>query len=94
MERVKREIEEVVGLDCSNAVMASAKQGIGIAEILEEVVQRIPPPSDNRDKPLRALIFDSYYDSYKVWALLCVVHACVRGCSRGKKGPLATPLLC
>jgi len=63
---VKREVEEVVGLDCSNAILASAKQGIGIDEILEEVVQRIPPPQDNRHKPLRALIFDSYYDPYKV----------------------------
>lgn len=65
-ERVKREVEEVVGLDCSNAILASAKQGIGIDEILEEVVRRIPPPPDNRHKPLRALIFDSYYDAYKV----------------------------
>ncbi|BDA42753.1 Elongation factor 4 [Coccomyxa sp. Obi] len=64
-ERVKREVEEVVGLDCSNAILASAKQGIGIDEILEEVVRRIPPPPDNRHKPLRALIFDSYYDAYK-----------------------------
>ncbi|GAB4820181.1 hypothetical protein N2152v2_007227 [Parachlorella kessleri] len=64
-ERVKREIEEVVGLDCSEAIMASAKQGIGIEEILESVVRRIPAPADNRGKPLRALIFDSYYDSYK-----------------------------
>lgn len=64
-ERVKREIEEVVGLDCSHAIMASAKQGLGIEEILEEVVRRVPPPPDNRDRPLRALIFDSYYDAYK-----------------------------
>lgn len=63
---MKREVEEVVGLDCSNAIMASAKQGIGIDEILEEVVRRVPPPQDNRHKPLRALIFDSYYDPYKV----------------------------
>ena len=64
-ERVKREIEEVIGLDCSNAIMASAKQGIGIQEILEEVVRRVPPPKDNRGEALRALIFDSYYDAYK-----------------------------
>ena len=63
---MRREIEEVIGLDCSNAIVASAKQGIGIAEILEEVVRRVPPPADNRGKPLRALIFDSYYDPYKV----------------------------
>ena len=65
-DRVRREVEEVVGLDCSDAIMASAKQGIGIDEILEEVVRRVPPPPDNRHKPLRALIFDSYYDPYKV----------------------------
>lgn len=64
-ERVKREIEEVIGLDCSDAVMASAKQGLGIEDILEAVVRRVPPPADRRREPLRALIFDSYYDSYK-----------------------------
>ena len=64
-ERVKREIEEVIGLDCSNAIMASAKQGLGIEDILEAVVERIPPPKDNRDERFRALIFDSYYDPYK-----------------------------
>lgn len=64
-DRVKREIEEVIGLDCSNAIMASAKQGIGIEDILEAVVQRVPPPKDQREAPLRALIFDSYYDAYK-----------------------------
>jgi elongation factor 4 len=64
-ERVKQEIEEVIGLDCSGAIMASAKEGIGIAEILESIVYLVPPPPDNSDKPLRALIFDSYYDSYR-----------------------------
>lgn len=132
---MKREIEEVIGLDCSNAIMASAKQvwrgrgmglgevrsgsggasrglnrrrsclpgwlatpaalssgqqqvhqpingpllpsrlqGIGISDILEAVVERIPPPKDARNEPLRALIFDSYYDAYKVgycWAWPC-----------------------
>lgn len=65
VDRVKREIEEVVGLDCSEALLASAKQGLGIPEILEAVVKKVPPPEDTRDRPLRALIFDSYYDSYK-----------------------------
>jgi GTP-binding protein LepA len=64
-ERVKQEIEEVIGLDCSGAIMASAKEGIGIAEILESIVYLVPPPPDNSDKPMRALIFDSYYDSYR-----------------------------
>ncbi len=63
--RVKQEIEDVIGLDCSQAILASAKEGIGIEDILEAVVQRIPPPPDRRDQPLRALIFDSYYDSYR-----------------------------
>lgn len=64
-ERVKGEIEEIVGLDCSGAVHASAKEGIGIDEILESIVLLVPPPKDTTAQPLRALIFDSYYDSYR-----------------------------
>ncbi len=64
-ERVKGEIEEIVGLDCSQAVHASAKEGIGIAEILESIVHLVPPPQDTVEQPLRALIFDSYYDPYR-----------------------------
>jgi GTP-binding protein LepA len=64
-ERIKQEIEDIIGLDCSNAILASAKEGIGIDEILESIVYLIPPPEDTVDKPLRALIFDSYYDSYR-----------------------------
>lgn len=64
-DRVVREIEEVVGLDCTNAVMASAKAGIGIDEILQGVINYIPPPRANSHLPLRALIFDSYYDPYR-----------------------------
>lgn len=64
-ERVAREIEDVVGLDCSNIIKASAKEGIGVKEILESMVYLIPPPQDTVDKPLRALIFDSYYDAYR-----------------------------
>ncbi|AFY65369.1 translation elongation factor 4 [Geitlerinema sp. PCC 7407] len=64
-DRVKREIEEVIGLDCSGAIEASAKAGIGIAEILEAIVDRVPPPQDTTGDRLRALIFDSYYDSYR-----------------------------
>lgn len=64
-ERVAREIEEVIGLDCSGAILASAKEGIGIPEILETIVERVPQPQNNIDEPLRALIFDSYYDSYR-----------------------------
>jgi len=64
-QRVCQEIEEIVGLDCSEAILCSAKEGIGIHEILEAIVKKIPPPRDNAEKPLRALIFDSYYDTYR-----------------------------
>ncbi|KAI9133052.1 translation elongation factor 4 [Acaryochloris sp. CCMEE 5410] len=64
-DRVKQEIEEIVGLDCSGAILASAKTGIGIEEILESIVHLVPPPEDTTQKPLRALIFDSYYDLYR-----------------------------
>ncbi len=65
VEGTKAEIEEVIGLDASGAVPASAKEGLGIQDILEAVVARIPPPSGSADKPLKALIFDSWYDSYR-----------------------------
>ena len=64
-ERVKREIEDVIGLDASDAILASAKSGIGIQDILEAIVEKIPAPPDYSDKPARALIFDSRFDSYK-----------------------------
>jgi GTP-binding protein LepA len=64
-ERVIGEIEEIIGLDCSEAILASAKEGIGIDEILEAIVSRVPSPNNTIDEPLRALIFDSYYDSYR-----------------------------
>ncbi len=64
-ERVIGEIEEIIGLDCSGAILASAKEGIGIPEILEAIVERVPQPKNTVDEPLRALIFDSYYDSYR-----------------------------
>ncbi len=64
-DRVKAEIEEIIGLDCSQAVLASAKEGIGIEEILESIVHLVPLPRDTVDQPLRALIFDSYYDAYR-----------------------------
>jgi len=71
-ERVRQEIEDVIGLDASEAVLASAKNGIGIKEILEQIVRKIPPPSGDRNKPLKALIFDSYYDSYK--GVICFIR--------------------
>lgn len=64
-ERVKEEIEEAIGLDASEAILTSAKTGVGIEEILDAIVERIPPPAGEDEAPLRALIFDSYFDSYK-----------------------------
>src|SRR5436853_778626 len=64
-EVVREEIERVVGLPGEDCILASAKQGIGVDEILEAVVRRIPPPGGHRDASLRALIFDSHYDAYK-----------------------------
>jgi len=64
-DRVKQEIEDIIGLDCSGAIMASAKEGLGISEILESIVHLVPPPRDTVDQRLRALIFDSYYDPYR-----------------------------
>ncbi|PSB29264.1 translation elongation factor 4 [Stenomitos frigidus] len=64
-DRVKKEIEEVIGLDCTHAIEASAKEGIGIEDILEAIVRQVPPPQDTVHEPLRALIFDSYYDPYR-----------------------------
>ncbi|KYG04220.1 translation elongation factor 4 [Sorangium sp. So ce296] len=65
VERTTREIEDVIGLDCSGAIPASAKTGIGIAEILEAVVARVPAPKGDPSAAPRALIFDSWYDSYR-----------------------------
>ena len=64
VERVRAEIEEVLGIDASMAIPVSAKEGIGIEEVLEAVVKYIPAPDDTSDKPLRALVFDSAYDQY------------------------------
>ena len=64
-ERVRQEIEDVIGLDASEAILCSAKEGIGIKEILEAVVQKIPAPQGDENKALRALIFDSNYDAYR-----------------------------
>lgn len=70
---VKQQIEDAIGLDASDAVLASAKERIGIKEILEAVVKKVPPPAADRDKPLRALIFDSWFDAYQGVVILCRV---------------------
>jgi len=64
-DRIKEEIEAIIGLDCSNAISCSAKTGMGVPEILQTVVDRIPPPPDTVKEPTKALIFDSYYDPYR-----------------------------
>ncbi len=90
-ERVREQIEQVIGLDAAGAVLASAKQGVGVHEILEAVVHLVPPPRGNPDAPLRALIFDSWFDPYRgVICLVRVVDGCLRTggrirlCSNGK----------
>ncbi|ALS21278.1 MULTISPECIES: translation elongation factor 4 [Paenibacillus] len=84
-ERVKQEIEDVIGLDASEAVLASAKAGIGIKEILEQVVQKVPAPTGDPDQPLKALIFDSHYDPYKgVIVYVRVIDGSIRSGSKIK----------
>lgn len=80
-ERVKEEIEDVIGLDASDAPLISAKNGIGIDEVLEAVVHKIPAPTGDPDAPLKALIFDSLYDSYKGVIIFCRIRE-----GRVKKG--------
>ena len=64
-EEARRQIEEIIGLDGAGAMLASAKQGTGVPDILEAIVHRLPPPGGNPDAPLKALIFDSWYDPYR-----------------------------
>ena len=82
-ERVREQIESAIGLDASDAMLVSAKSGRGVPEILDEVIKRIPPPKGSPDAPLRALLFDSWYDSYRgVVMLVRVVDGSV---SKGMK---------
>jgi GTP-binding protein LepA len=64
-DEVRRQIEEIIGLDAAGAILASAKEGRGVHEILEAIVHRLPPPGGDREGPLKALIFDSWYDAYR-----------------------------
>ena len=78
-DEVKQEIEEMIGLDAGNAILASAKTGQGTHEILEAIVKRIPPPNGRPDAPLKALVFDSWYDAYRgVVTLVRVIDGSVR----------------
>ena len=82
-ERVRDQIENVIGLDAHDAVLASAKAGIGVAEILEKIVTNIPPPKGDANAPLRALLFDSWYDSYR--GVMCLVKIVDGQMKRGMK---------
>src|SRR5437763_660123 len=78
-EGVRQEIEEIIGLDASNAVLASAKTGIGIEEVLDAIVARIPPPKGDADAPLQAMLVDSWYDPYLgVVILVRVIDGCLK----------------
>ena len=78
-EKVKAEIEDVIGIDASQAVMTSAKSGIGIEEVLDAIVARIPPPGGDRDAPLTAMLVDSWYDQYLgVVILVRVINGVIR----------------
>ncbi len=70
-DRVKQEIENLIGLDCSDAILVSAKEGTGVPDLLEAIARRIPPPKGDEKAPLRALIFDARYDSYKGVVVYC-----------------------
>ena len=71
-EKVREQIENIIGIDASHAILASAKQGIGVDEILEAIVARVPPPRGNPAGPLRAMVFDSWFDQYR--GVVILVH--------------------
>ena len=78
-QAVIKQIEDGIGIDCSQAILASAKEKRGIDEVLEQVVQKIPPPKGDPNKALRALVFDSWFDSYQGIVVLCrVMDGCVK----------------
>ncbi|MEG2116778.1 MAG: translation elongation factor 4, partial [Clostridia bacterium] len=73
IDAVKKEIEDVIGLPCDNIPLISAKEGIGIEDVIIDIIKNVPPPKYKKDKPLKALIFDSYYDNYKGVVCFCRV---------------------
>src|SRR5699024_7227178 len=78
-EEVKQEVEDVIGIDCSDAPLVSAKNGINIEDVLEKIVSDVPAPEGDVEAPLKALIFDSYYDTYKgVVAYIRVFEGCIK----------------
>jgi GTP-binding protein LepA len=78
-DRVREEIEHTIGLDTENALLISAKMGLGIDEVLESIVREVPPPAGSIDEPLKALIFDSWFDSYRgVVVLMRVIDGVIR----------------
>ena len=78
-DRIKEQIENIIGLDASEAVLTSAKTGIGIEEVLEAIIKRVPAPRGDKDAPLKALIFDSWYDSYRgVIVLFRVIEGTIK----------------
>ena len=82
-ERIRQQIEDVIGLDASDAVLCSAKTGVGIHEVLEAVVKRLPPPKGDRDAPLKALLVDAWYDAYLgVIVLVRVIDGTLRAGQR------------
>jgi GTP-binding protein LepA len=79
VEKTRQQIEQVIGLDCSEAISASGKTGLGVPAILEQIVAKVPSPKGDPDAPLRALIFDSWYDTYRgAVVMVRVVDGCIR----------------
>lgn len=84
-EKTKEQIEDAIGIDCSDAILTSAKEGIGTKKILESIIKNIPPPEGDDQKPLKALIFDSWFDNYQgVIVLVRIFDGCIKAGKRIK----------